>query len=99
MEVSERTPLDKVTVSRAVIKLITSGRVDRRIAGSPIPIAGDRYSTCRTRAGGLLGEIAPMVLDFEDRLLDDLSGLELKVFNRVIDKLFVKSHWMGDQLA
>ncbi len=96
VEVAEHTQLDKVAVSRAVTKLLKSGRIDRRFADSD-----RRRSILNLSAEGaqLLEEIAPLALDFEDRLLDDLSEIELKVFNRVIDKLFVKSHWMEDLAA
>lgn len=96
VEVAEHTALDKVAVSRAVTKLLRSGRIDRKFAD-----ADRRRSILNLTEEGsrLLAEIEPMALDFEDRLLDDLSDIELKVFNRVIEKLFVKSHWMDDLVS
>jgi DNA-binding MarR family transcriptional regulator len=93
VEVAERTQLDKVAVSRAVAKLLKSGRIDRRFAD-----VDRRRSILNLSDSGreLLAEIAPMALDFEDRLLGELTDAEVAVFNRVIDKLFVKSHWMDD---
>lgn len=96
VEVAEHTQLDKVAVSRAVTKLLKSGRIDRKFADFD-----RRRSILNLSEEGraLLAEIAPMALDFEDRLLDDLSEVELAVFNRVMDKLFVASHWMDDLAA
>lgn len=96
VEVAGRTLLDKVAVSRAVTKLIKSGRVERKIDDidrrrSMLKLSDDGYR--------LLAELEPMALNFEDRLMGELTGAEVAVFNRVIDKLFVKSHWMDDLSA
>lgn len=92
-EVAGRTLLDKVAVSRAVAKLSKSGYVHRKFADI------DRRRSIlnlSNRGRRLMAEIAPIALDFEDRLLGDLTRAEIAVFTRVLDKLFVKSHWMGD---
>lgn len=92
VEVADRTFLDKVAVSRAVTKLLKSGRINRKFAD-----ADRRRSVLNLSDEGhrVLDEIAPMALDFQERLLDELSDFELAIFNRVIDKLFVRSHWYG----
>lgn len=95
VEVASRTLLDKVAVSRAVTKLVDRGRVERRFAD----IDRRRSILTLTDEGrSLLEEIEPVALDFEDRLLGELSPAEVAVLNRVIEKLFVSSHWIDDPL-
>jgi DNA-binding MarR family transcriptional regulator len=96
VEVASRTQLDKVAVSRAVTKLVARGQVERRFAD-----ADRRRSILTLTEEGrrLLGEIEPVALDFEDRLLGDLSAAEVAMLNRVIEKLLVSSHWLDDMAS
>ena len=88
VEVAERTVMDKVAVSRAVTKLIKVGVIDRRFAD-----ADRRRSILNLSPRGreVHDEIAPLALQMEADLLEDLSEAETEVLDRVIDKLYAKS--------
>ena len=68
VEVAERTLMDKVAVSRAVTKLVKTGRIDRQFAD-----ADRRRSILHLSEEGqkVHDEIAPLALKFEDDLLVD----------------------------
>ena len=88
VEVAERTVMDKVAVSRAVTRLIKSGVIDREFAD-----ADRRRSILNLSEKGraVHDEIAPLALQMEADLLEDLTEDELEVLDRVIDKLYDKS--------
>ena len=88
VEVAERTVMDKVAVSRAVTKLIKSGVIDREFAD-----ADRRRSILNLSEKGraVHDEIAPLALNMEADLLENLTGEEIEVLDRVIDKLYAKS--------
>ena len=88
VEVAERTVMDKVAVSRAVTKLIKSGVIDREFAD-----ADRRRSILNLSEKGraVHDEIAPLALNMEADLLENLTGEEVEVLDRVIDKLYAKS--------
>ena len=88
VEVAERTVMDKVAVSRAVTKLIKSGVIDRAFAD-----ADRRRSILNLSEKGraVHDEIAPLALNMEADLLENLTGEEVEVLDRVIDKLYAKS--------
>lgn len=88
VEVAERTVMDKVAVSRAVTKLIKSGVIDRQFAD-----ADRRRSILNLseKGRGVHDEIAPLALQMEADLLEDLTEAESEVLDRVIDKLYAKS--------
>ncbi|MDH4107003.1 MAG: MarR family transcriptional regulator [Gammaproteobacteria bacterium] len=88
VEVAERTVMDKVAVSRAVSKLIKSGRIDRQFAD-----ADRRRSILNLSEKGrqLHDEVAPLALQMEADLLEDLTEDEIGVLDRVIEKLYKKS--------
>lgn len=88
VEVAERTVMDKVAVSRAVTKLIKSGCIDRQFAD-----ADRRRSILNltTKGREVHDEIAPLALQMEADLLEDLDSDEVEVLDRVIDKLYAKS--------
>ena len=88
VEVAERTVMDKVAVSRAVTKLIKVGVIDRKFAD-----ADRRRSILNLSAKGreVHDEIAPLALEMEADLLEDLTAEEIDVLDRVIDKLYEKS--------
>ena len=88
VEVAEQTFLDKVAVSRAVTKLIKSGRIDRQFAD-----ADRRRSILNLSARGreVHDGVAKLALKFEDDLLEGLDEAEVEQFNAVMDKLLEKA--------
>lgn len=84
VEVAEQTFLDKVAVSRAVSKLIKSGRVDREFAD-----ADRRRSILNLSEKGraVHDGVAQLALNFERRLLQGLAPDEVAGFNSVVDRL------------
>ena len=88
VEVAERTMMDKVAVSRAVTKLIKSGRIDREFAD-----ADRRRSILNLSEQGrqVHDEIAPLALKMEDDLLHGLSDDEVETLNSVIERLLARA--------
>ena len=88
VEVAERTMMDKVAVSRAVTKLIKSGRIDRQFAD-----ADRRRSILNLSEDGrqVHDEIAPLALKMEDDLLHGLSTDEVATLNNVIERLLARA--------
>ena len=88
VEVAERTMMDKVAVSRAVTKLIKSGRIDREFAD-----ADRRRSILDLSAEGrkVHDEIAPLALKMEDDLLHGLTDEEVQKLNSVIERLLARA--------
>lgn len=83
-EVAERTAMDKVAVSRAVARLVASGRVSRRTHD------GDkRKSVLRLSARGwkIHDAVAPLALAHERELLAQLTETERVSLARILDKL------------
>ena len=83
-EVSQRTAMDKVAVSRAVAALVKDGRVRRGIADHD-----KRESVLRLTARGwkIFDEVAPLALAHERRLLAHLEVREQEWLTRILDKL------------
>ncbi len=96
VEVAERTLMDKVAVSRAVTRLLKSGRVHREFAD-----ADRRRSILTLSAAGLelLDEIAPLALGIEDTLVEGLSPAEIDALNSIIDRLLEKAQHIGAPLG
>ena len=84
VEVADRTLMDKVAVSRAVTKLISSGRIDREFAD-----ADRRRSILNLSDEGrkVHNEIAPLALKFERELLQNINAEDYATFNRILDQL------------
>jgi len=83
-EVAERTAMDKVAVSRALAHLVAAGRVTRRTHD------GDkRRSVLRLSAKGwkIHDAVAPLALQHERELLEQLSPVERETLSRILDKL------------
>lgn len=92
VEVAERTLMDKVAVSRAVSKLIRSGRIDRQFAD-----ADRRRSILNLSEEGrkVHDEIAPMALRFEDDLLHGLNEDEVRTLNVLMERLLARARLIG----
>lgn len=85
-EVADRTAMDKVAVSRAVAELMKDGRVRRATADHD-----KRQSVLSLTAKGrkVYGEVAPLALEHERRLLAHLDAEEREWLGRIIEKLLV----------
>jgi DNA-binding MarR family transcriptional regulator len=83
-EVAERTAMDKVAVSRALARLVASGRVTRRTH-----VGDKRRSVLRLSARGwkIHDAVAPLALAHERELLAHLSMAEREALSRILDKL------------
>jgi DNA-binding MarR family transcriptional regulator len=92
VEVAERTLMDKVAVSRAVTKLIKNGRIDRQFAD-----ADRRRSILNLSEEGrkVHDEIAPLALQFERELLQDISEADYETYNSILDCLLSKARLLG----
>jgi DNA-binding MarR family transcriptional regulator len=92
VEVADRTLMDKVAVSRAVTKLIKSGRIDRQFAD-----ADRRRSILNLSEEGrkVHNEIAPLALQFERELLQDISEEDYETYNSILDRLLSKARLLG----
>ncbi len=92
VEVAERTLMDKVAVSRAVSKLIKTGRIDRQFAD-----ADRRRSILQLSEEGrrVHDEIAPLALKFEEDLLHGLSEEEIHTLNVLMERLLAKARLIG----
>ena len=93
VEVADRTLMDKVAVSRAVTKLIKNGRIDREFAD-----ADRRRSILNLSEQGweVHNEIAPLALQFERELLQDIGADEYETFAAVLQQLLDKARQLGD---
>jgi DNA-binding MarR family transcriptional regulator len=83
-EVAQRTAMDKVAVSRAVASLLDSGRLERETHGDD-----RRRSVLRLSPAGqtIYREVAPMAIDFEQRLLAGMDAAERALLFRLLDRL------------
>jgi DNA-binding MarR family transcriptional regulator len=92
VEVADRTLMDKVAVSRAVTKMIKNGRVDREFAD-----ADRRRSILNLSEEGrrVHNEIAPLALQFEQELLQNISDEDFETFNTVLEQLLDKARQLG----
>ena len=92
VEVAERTMMDKVAVSRAVTKLIKSGRIEREFAD-----ADRRRSILNLSEEGkrVHDEIAPLALKMEDDLLHGLTEDEVGTLNTVIERLLARARFIS----
>jgi DNA-binding MarR family transcriptional regulator len=92
VEVADRTLMDKVAVSRAVTKLIKTGRIDREFAD-----ADRRRSILNLSEEGkkVHNEIAPLALEFEQQLVQNISEDDYERFNSVLEQLLDKARLLG----
>jgi DNA-binding MarR family transcriptional regulator len=83
-EVAERTAMDKVAISRGVARLLERNLITRDIH------EGDRRrSVLALSSAGheVYGEIAPLALDYEQRLLAELADEEREWLDRLLARL------------
>ena len=87
-DVAERTAMDKVAVSRAVMGLTRAGRVRRALAASD-----KRRSVLSLTARGqaVYRRIVPLALAYERRLLAELSPAEQSQFETLLLRLQKRS--------
>jgi DNA-binding MarR family transcriptional regulator len=83
-EVCLNTEMDKVTVSRAVTKLLDKKHIERQFSDqdrrrSMLRLSGSGYA--------VYTQIVPLAREYEERLLEGLSKQEQQQLNRLLDKL------------
>ena len=83
-QVAQRTAMDKVAVSRAVAKLLESGRLLRAFDDDD-----RRRSVLRLSEAGyaIYDQIVPLALGFERQLLGDMDATERTLLFRLLDRL------------
>ena len=83
-QVAQRTAMDKVAVSRAVAKLLESGRLLREFDEDD-----RRRSVLKLSEAGLAvyDQIVPLALGFEQQLLADMDSAERGLLFRLLDRL------------
>lgn len=83
-QVAQRTAMDKVAVSRAVAKLLETGRLLREFDEDD-----RRRSVLRLSPAGLeiYDQIVPLALDFERLILGEMSEAERDLLFRLLDRL------------
>ena len=83
-EVAERTAMDKVAVSRAVARLLESGRLQRDLHD-----ADRRRSVLELSPAGyeIFRAVAPLALAYETALLEALEPQERDMLLALLDKL------------
>ena len=87
-EVAERTAMDKVAVSRAVARLLESGRLQRDLHEND-----RRRSVLELSEAGyaIYESVAPIALSYEQALLEALEPDERETLLKLLDKLAAKA--------
>lgn len=83
-EVTERTAMDKVQVSRAVARLLKTRRIERRVADDD---RRARHLFLTAEGKGVYSEIVPLALDYERRLGASLNAGERAQLEKLLAKL------------
>ena len=83
-EVSQRTAMDKVAVSRAVKNLLATGRLERHFSNDD-----RRRSVLSLSAKGreVYQKVLPLALSYEATLLSGLSAKEREFLDNILNKL------------
>ncbi len=83
-QVAQRAAMDKVAVSRAVARLLASGRIERDFDEDD-----RRRSVLRLSEAGyaIYDEVVPLALDFERQVLGELPAQERALLFRLLDRL------------
>jgi DNA-binding MarR family transcriptional regulator len=87
-ELAERTAMDKVAISRAVASLVAEGRLTRKVDGDDRRRARLRLSAKGYR---IYDEVAPLAMQYEQRLLSALSGEDRAILDALLSRLSVGS--------
>jgi DNA-binding MarR family transcriptional regulator len=92
-DVCIKTEMDKVTVSRAVTKLLDKKHLDRKFSDED-----RRRSILRlSRAGGAIyAQIVPLALAYEGELLASLSREEQQELEHLLDKLNLQATHLSE---
>lgn len=91
-EVTARTAMDKVAVSRAVNSLISAGRLHRTTA----PKDRRRTHLALTRGGErVYARVVPMALQYERNLVAPLSARDLATLDRLVRVLLGRAVELG----
>jgi DNA-binding MarR family transcriptional regulator len=91
-EVTARTAMDKVAVSRAVATLLAAGRLRRTTA----PADRRRTHLALTKAGArVYAQVVPMALKYERQLVAPLSKSELATLDRILRVLLGRAVELG----
>ena len=95
VEVAERSAMDKVTVSRAVARLLAKGRLVRATARDD-----RRRSVLRMSREGraIYRQIVPLARAYEADLLGALTGAERRLLDRLLERLKHKALGLTDEL-
>ncbi|MCC3305971.1 MarR family winged helix-turn-helix transcriptional regulator [Sneathiella sp. HT1-7] len=91
-EIAPLASLDKVSISRAVERLLKSDRLEKRI------LEGDRRSAALylTAAGQTtLAEIIPLAQEYENQLLAEFSPEEIEQLDNFLNRLDAKADALG----
>ncbi len=82
--VAQKTAMDKVAVSRAVNKLITSGLLIRKFANED-----KRRSVLSLSKSGseVYNEVAPLAIDYENKMMKQLSLNDQSLLEELLGKL------------
>jgi DNA-binding MarR family transcriptional regulator len=91
-EVTARTAMDKVAVSRAVAALLAAGRLRR----TTVPADRRRTHLALTPAGtGVYARVVPLALEYERRLVAPLSRRDRAAFDRILRELLGRAVELG----
>ncbi|MEL7535730.1 MAG: MarR family transcriptional regulator [Pseudomonadota bacterium] len=92
IEVAERALMDKVAVSRAVAKLLKTGRLAREFADQD----RRRSILSLTEDGNRVhAEVAELALDYETKLLAGIADEDVERLGSLIDKLLDRARGLG----
>jgi len=93
-EVSDRTAMDKVAVSRAVSRLLGRQRIARRQAQDD-----RRRSSLQLTAAGLAvyRQVSPLALDYESRLLECLTETERASLDDAMERLLHRARELAPE--
>lgn len=87
-EITERTAIDKVAVSRAVKRLLDARRIER------VQVPEDKRSftlTLSEEGTRVHDQVAPLARDYERKLLDSLNDEQKRALNELIGLLSVQA--------
>jgi DNA-binding MarR family transcriptional regulator len=91
-EVTARTAMDKVAVSRAVANLLAAGRLRR----TTVPADRRRTHLQLTTAGArVYAQVVPMALEYERRLVASLSNRDRAILDRILRVLLGRAVELG----